>query len=48
MGVAWSDVYRPMCFRAEDIMLPPRLVRLRQDRMDEKEEDFYQVHDLMG
>lgn len=24
-------------------MLPPRLVKLRQDRMDEKEEDFYQA-----
>lgn len=31
---------------AEDIMLPPRLVRLRQDRMDEKEDDFYQVRPL--
>lgn len=29
--------------RAEDIMLPPRLVKLRQDKMDEKEEDFYQA-----
>lgn len=24
-------------------MLPPRLVKLRQDKMDEKEEDFYQA-----
>jgi DNA repair protein RAD16 len=24
-------------------MLPPRLVKLRQDRMDEREEDFYQA-----
>lgn len=29
--------------RAEDIMLPPRLVRLRHDRMDEREEDFYEA-----
>ena len=29
--------------RAEDIRLPPRLVRLRHDRMDEREEDFYEA-----
>ena len=29
--------------RAEDIQLPPRVVRVRQERLDEKEEDFYQA-----
>lgn len=24
-------------------MLPPRIVKLRQDKMDEREEDFYQA-----
>lgn len=29
--------------RADDILLPTRIVRLRQEKMDEKEEDFYQA-----
>jgi DNA repair protein RAD16 len=29
--------------RSDDILLPPRLVRLRADRLDEREEDFYQA-----
>ncbi|EWM25491.1 snf2 super family [Nannochloropsis gaditana] len=29
--------------RSEDIMLPPRLIKLRHDPMDEREEDFYQA-----
>jgi DNA repair protein RAD16 len=29
--------------RADDIQLPPRVVRVRQEKMDEKEEDFYQA-----
>lgn len=29
--------------RAEDIQLPPRVVKVRQERLDEKEEDFYQA-----
>eukprot|EP01034_Spumella_vulgaris_P021514 gene21514-27549_t len=29
--------------RADDILLPPRVVRVRQERLDEKEEDFYQA-----
>lgn len=29
--------------RADDIQLPPRLVRVRAERMDEHEEDFYQA-----
>lgn len=27
--------------RAEDIQLPPRVVKVRQEKLDEKEEDFY-------
>jgi hypothetical protein len=29
--------------RADDILLPPRVVHVRQERLDEKEEDFYQA-----
>eukprot|EP00607_Mallomonas_marina_P011056 CAMPEP_0182423774 /NCGR_PEP_ID=MMETSP1167-20130531/9858_1 /TAXON_ID=2988 /ORGANISM="Mallomonas Sp, Strain CCMP3275" /LENGTH=431 /DNA_ID=CAMNT_0024603047 /DNA_START=105 /DNA_END=1400 /DNA_ORIENTATION=+ len=29
--------------RADDIQLPPRLVRVRQEPMDEREDDFYQA-----
>eukprot|EP01038_Epipyxis_sp_PR26KG_P016128 gene16128-21919_t len=29
--------------RADDIQLPPRIVKVRQERLDEKEEDFYQA-----
>ena len=29
--------------RSQDIMLPPRLIKLRHDPMDEREEDFYQA-----
>mmetsp|Transcript_9469 Transcript_9469/g.11786 ORF Transcript_9469/g.11786 Transcript_9469/m.11786 type:complete len:1115 (+) Transcript_9469:115-3459(+) len=29
--------------RAEDIVLPPRIVRVKQHRLDEREEDFYQA-----
>lgn len=29
--------------RKDDIMLPMRVVRVRQERMDEREEDFYQA-----
>lgn len=29
--------------RADDIQLPMRIVRVRQERLDEKEEDFYQA-----
>ena len=29
--------------RAEDIELPIRIVKVRQDLLDEREDDFYQV-----
>jgi DNA repair protein RAD16 len=29
--------------RADDIQLPPRIVRVRQDNLDEREEDFYKA-----
>ena len=29
--------------RAEDIQLPPRIVRVRQEKLDVKEDDFYQA-----
>ena len=29
--------------RADDIQLPPRVVKVRQERLDDKEEDFYEA-----